>query len=175
MRQQHPTQVQLAVNLNMQPVFDVLRDDLSEYYLLGEILGPDNDARPLPGAACCEQRAQAAEKRFSIQPIPPSDSSASRAAGIAPARICVVSTEAIPRKMNTPNPPPPIAAAMVAVPMVVTVATRSPARIVRAASGSSTSSKSCRSVMPIAIADSRTAASTPRMPTRVLRKIGSKA
>ncbi len=41
--------------------------------------------------------------------------------GNAPARICNLSTEAMPRKMKTPSPPAPIAAAMVAVPMVVTV------------------------------------------------------
>ena len=81
----------------------------------------------------------------------------------------------MPRKMNTPSPPPPIAAAIVAVPTVVTVATRTPARIVGAARGSSTCHNSCRSVMPIATADSRTAGSTPRMPTKVLRRIGSSA
>ena len=77
--------------------------------------------------------------------------------------------------MNTPSPPPPIAAAMVAVPMVVTVATRMPARMVRAASGSSTCQSSCQLVSPIAMADSRTAGSTPRMPTSVLRRMGSSA
>ena len=81
----------------------------------------------------------------------------SAAAGIAPARICAVSTEATPRKMNTPSPPPPMAAAMVAVPMVVTVATRIPAMMVRAASGSCTWRRSWPSVMPMATAESQTA------------------
>ena len=67
-------------------------------------------------------------------------------------------------KINTPSPPAPMAAAIVAVPMVATVAIRSPARFVRIASGSSTSQRSCRPVIPIAIADSRTAGSIPRMP-----------
>jgi len=97
------------------------------------------------------------------------------AAGIAPARICTVSTIAIPRKMKTPKPPPPITAAMVAVPMVVTVAMRMPARIMGTASGISTWSRSCQSVMPMATADSRTAGSIPRMPTSVFRRTGSSA
>ena len=94
------------------------------------------------------------------------------AAGMAPARISVVSTDASPRKMKTPSPPPPMAAAIVAVPIVVTVATRTPARMVLAAKGSSTCHNSCRPFIPIATADSRTAGSTPRMPASVLRRIG---
>ena len=86
-----------------------------------------------------------------------------------------MSTEARPWKMNTPKPPPPMAAAIVAVPIVVTVATRTPARIVRAASGNSTSHRSCRPVIPMAIADSRTARSTPRMPASVFRNTGRSA
>ncbi len=68
-----------------------------------------------------------------------------------------------------------MAAAIVAVPMVVTVATLTPARIVRMASGNSTSHRICRPVMPMATADSRTAGSTPRIPTSVLRNTGSSA
>ena len=64
-----------------------------------------------------------------------------------------------------------MAAAMVAVPMVVTVAMRTPARMVGAASGSSTCHSSCRPVIPMAMADSRTAASTPRIPASVLRRM----
>ena len=44
--------------------------------------------------------------------------------------------------MKTPRPPPPIAAAMVAVPIVETVAMRSPAIMEGAASGNST----CQSI-----------------------------
>src|SRR5579883_1556245 len=120
----------------------MLRDDLAEDDLLGEVFRPDYDALLARARGGPQKRAQTAEKRFSIQPNPPSEIRASRAAGIAPARICVVSTEAIPRKMKTPSPPAPIAAAIVAVPMVVTVATRIPARIVRTASGSSTWNRS---------------------------------
>src|SRR5579872_5408942 len=125
-------------------MLQVLRDDLAQNYLFGEIFRTDrHSSLPLETARRrkSQQRAacQAGEKRLSIHPSPPSESSAIRAAGTAPARSCVLSTEAMPLKMNTPNPPPPIAAAIVAVPMVVTVAIRIPAIIVRSASGSSTS------------------------------------
>ena len=66
-------------------------------------------------------------------------------------------------------------AAMVAVPMVVTVAMRNPATIEGTASGSSTCHRIWRRVIPIASADSRTEGSTPRMPVSVLRTIGSRA
>src|ERR1700730_49725 len=122
----------------METVFYLLRDDLAEYHLFGEILRSYDDAVLGRATRQQEKRAQAAENRFSIQPNPPSDSSASTAAGTAPANICVVSTDAMPRKMKTPNPPPPMAAAIVAVPTVVTVATRTPARMVGAARRSAT-------------------------------------
>jgi hypothetical protein len=77
--------------------------------------------------------------------------------------------------MNTPKPPAPMAAAIVAVPMVVTVAMRTPARIVRAARGNSTIRRTCPFVIPIAIAESRTAGSTLVMPTSVFRRTGSSA
>src|SRR5262249_61112974 len=64
--------------------------------------------------------------------------SANPAAGIAPARIIVLSTLFTPRKMYSPRPPAPIAAAIVAVPTPTTVATRTPARIAVRANGSST-------------------------------------
>ena len=56
----------------------------------------------------------------------PSAASASAAAGIAPARIVVASTIDRPRKMYSPRPPAPIAAAIVAVPTPTTLATRMP-------------------------------------------------
>ena len=77
--------------------------------------------------------------------------------------------------MKTPSPPPPIAAAIVAVPIVVTVATRIPTKIVGAASGNCTCRSICPLVIPMATADSHTAASTLAIPTNVLRKIGSNA
>ena len=65
------------------------------------------------------------------------------AAGTAPSRRSVVSTDARPRKMKTPSPPPPMAAAIVAVPMVVTVAMRKPAKMDLIASGISTFHNTC--------------------------------
>ena len=53
--------------------------------------------------------------------------------------------------MYSPRPPAPIAAAIVAVPTPITVATRMPATIDGSASGSSTSRSSWRGVMPIAV------------------------
>ena len=57
---------------------------------------------------------------------------------MAPARISRLSTMANPRKINSPKPPAPMAAAMVAMPMVRTVAIRIPARMVENESGNST-------------------------------------
>ena len=98
-----------------------------------------------------------------------------RAAGSAPARIKVSSTTATPRKMYTPRPPAPMAAAIVAVPTLTTVATRTPARITPKPSGSSTCVRSCQSVIPMPRPASRTAGSTPAMPAYVFRTIGSSA
>src|SRR5437870_11731551 len=149
----------------------MLRENLSENDLLGKILRAHHDrlligAAPDPSYNTREEArgGQAAENLRSAHPSPPSAGRAMAAAGMAPARISVVSTEASPRKMKTPRPPPPMAAAIVAVPIVVTVATRRPARMVLAAKGSSTSHNSCRPLIPIATADSRTAGPTPRIP-----------
>src|SRR6185503_2658907 len=115
-------------------------------HLLREVLRPDADAPMAYGAESqrpdqCNHQHQSRDNFRSTPPTPQSDESAISAAGTAPARICPVSTDATPLKMNTPSPPPPIAAAMVAVPMVVTVATRIPAMMVGAARGICT----CRS------------------------------
>src|SRR6185437_6848197 len=74
-------------------------------------------------------------KRRSSNPSTPSAIRASSAAGIAPASTRRLSTDATPRKINSPSPPAPTAAAIVAMPMQVTVAVRSPAKINEAASG----------------------------------------
>jgi hypothetical protein len=42
-RQQRAAQIQLAFHGLMEPRLDVLRDDLAQDQLLGEILGADND------------------------------------------------------------------------------------------------------------------------------------
>src|SRR2546426_7033824 len=174
-REQRAAEVQLAVHPLRQPEAHVLGHDLTQDHLLREVLGAHGE-QALPAATEDPVGSRGGDQTddnfFSAHPSPPSASRAMSAAGTAPARISVVSTEASPRKMNTPSPPPPMAAAIVAVPIVVTVATRTPARIVRAASGSSTSQSSCRPVIPMAIADSRTARSTPRMPVSVFRNTG---
>jgi hypothetical protein len=105
----------------------------------------------------------------------PSTASASAAAGTAPARMVVVSTIDKPRKMYSPNPPAPTAAATVAVPTPMTAAIRTPEMMAGSASGSSTRYSSCRDVMPTATPASTTAASTCCNPVAVLRTIGSKA
>ena len=97
------------------------------------------------------------------------------AAGMAPARMTVLSTIARPRKMYSPSPPAPIAAATVAVPTPITVATRIPDTICGNASGSSTIVKSCRGVMPIAVPASMIARSMVESPLTVERTIGSRA
>ena len=80
---------------------------------------------------------------------------------------------ATPRKMSVPSPPPPTAAPMVATPMAITVAMRSPPKIDGMASGSSTRKRRWLSVMPRTMAASRTSGSMPAMPVTVLRTIGS--
>src|SRR3977135_1075568 len=159
-------------------MFQMLSHDLAEDHLLGEILRADRD-RAFLGTANDPARPQpddqTGDNLCSTHSSPRSAANAITAAGSAPARSSVVSTDARPRKINTPSPPPPMAAAIVAVPIGVTVAIRRPARIVLTPSGSSTSQRSCRPVMPMAIADSRTLDSTFRMPGRVFRRIGTSA
>ena len=60
-------------------------------------------------------------------------------------------------------------APIVAIEIVDTVASRRPARIAGAASGSSTRRKVCRRVSPIPRADSSTSEGTPRNPATMLR------
>ena len=45
MRQQRAAQVQLPLHFLLQPMFQMLRDDLAEDHLLGEVLRSDADAR----------------------------------------------------------------------------------------------------------------------------------
>ena len=78
-----------------------------------------------------------------------------------------------PLKMNIPSPPAPTAAAIVATPTAITVATRIPAKMTPKASGISTFHNSCESVIPIARPASRIAGSTPEIPVNVFRMIGS--
>src|SRR5262249_39746292 len=161
MGEQCPSEVEAPLHRPVQAPLELLRDDLAQHHLFGEVLGAysDGPAARGPRTAAAEQHSdhandQAGDSLRSTHPNPPPAAGAKTAAGPAPAKICGDPPLATPRKMNPPSPPPPIAAAMVAVPMVVTAATRIPARMVCAASGSWTCRSSWRSVMPIAIADS---------------------
>src|SRR5580704_5549987 len=169
----------------------MLRDDFSEQRLFRKVFRANDDSRMAVWIACGEKaqnkKRQQAEKppptvhartgrrRRSKIPRRKSAASARSAAGIAPARISWLLTMANPRKMNSPSPPAPTAAAIVAIPMVKTVATRTPARIVENASGNSTLKRIWPSVIPMPRAASRTGASTPEMPATVPRIIGSSA
>src|ERR1700674_5274838 len=102
--------------------------------------------------------------RRSSLPSTKSAKSASSAAGTAPAKITWLFTMASPRKINSPSPPAPIAAAIVANPMESTAAIRNPATMTPEASGNSTWKSNWRSVNPMARPASTTAGSTLRMP-----------
>src|SRR5439155_7963282 len=155
---------------------DRLREELAEDALLGEVLRADNDLLAAARATGEHQERKPSHRggrsARSTAPMVRSAPTASSAAGSAPARIIRLSTIATPRKMNTPSPPAPIAAAIVATPIPTTVATRTPARMTLAASGSSTRTKSWRSVIPMPRPASRIAGSTPAMPVTVFRTTG---
>ena len=120
------------------------------------------------------KRHNSLENRFSTAPNPKSAISASAAAGIAPARINRLSTMETPLKINIPRPPAPTAAAIVATPTPITVATRTPAKITPIASGISTFHNNCPPVIPIPRPASRMAGSTPEIPMNVFRIMGSR-
>ena len=85
-------------------------------------------------------------------------------AGKAPERMTCTSANCSPATMGTPNPPAPIKAARVAVPMVKMADVRMPAMIVGAASGSRTDRRICHSVMPSARPVSTTLGAASRKP-----------
>src|SRR5258708_6774578 len=156
-------------------MFQVLRENLAQDRLFGEVLGPDHDTAMLrrtsaqqDGCECSHEDQPAHQRflcnRFCSKPKAKSAVSASAAAGIAPARMSWLSTMAPPQKTNPPSPPAPPAAAIVATQMAITAATRIPAMMVPMASGSSTWKSNWRSVMPMPLPTSRTAGSTPVMP-----------
>ncbi len=80
-----------------------------------------------------------------------------------------------PELMVMPSAPPPIRKASVAMPMLRTIAVRTPARITGTASGSSMRVSTSRRVMPMPRPASMTLRSTPSRPTIVLRSTGSSA
>src|SRR4029077_19281689 len=126
--------MQSALDWYLSSPLDLLRHDLGEQVGLGEVLGADDDSIVLGATQQHERHQEHAFHRCrqtslrSTRPSTASASSASSAAGIAPARISVSSTVATPRKMYTPSPPAPIAAAIVAMPTLTTGATATPHR-----------------------------------------------
>src|SRR5579872_5493651 len=178
-------EIEAALDFEVSPGFDLLRNQFAQDELLREVLGADyhhvlsrwTAAHQDEGERKCgsENAVHAGRRRFSSNPRPKSASRARRAAGTAPARMTTLFTMARPRKMNSPRPPAPMAAAMVAKPTDITVATRTPAIITLNASGSSTWNSNCLPVIPMPRPASTTARSTPMMPTYVLRMTGSSA
>src|ERR1017187_7038476 len=134
----------------MQAALDVLRQNLRQQHLLGEILGAHHQR----GLGCASgqrqaERRQAGESLRSIHSSPSSANSAMAAAGSAPANTVGGSTMEIPRKMKNPSPPPPLAwgGGVGASGGGPPGTGRSPAIIEGAASGSSTCQRICRAVI----------------------------
>ena len=99
--------------------------------------------------------------------------SAARARAIASTAAATISVRKYSRravKIGAPSPCGTTYAAIVAIEIVETVATRSPATIAGSASGSSTRRSTCASVRPIARAASSTSGGAARSPASTLRK-----
>src|ERR1700739_3788037 len=135
-------EIKATLHLQIRVRFDLLRDELAENERFGEIFGSDNDAIGMRRPACkrskdrrqeqkqsCSPTRHRATNLRSSHPTPKSAARAMIAAGIAPASMTRSSTMAKPRKMNSPRPPAPIAAAMVARPTEMTTKIRRPERI----------------------------------------------
>ena len=100
---------------------------------------------------------------------------ASNAAGIAPLKMRSELFNASPVTMNSPNPPAPINAANVAVPILITAAVLIPAKMVGIAMGISTYLNLCHVFNPIPFATFFKSGSTENNPIVVFLNIGSKA
>src|SRR5579863_5559967 len=180
-------EVEAPLNEEVGARFQMLGNQFAENGLLGEVLRADHDAinarRPTGSEQSTGENREAdaahghweARRRRSTCPNTTSAARASSAAGTAPARIRSLLTMARPRKMYSPKPPAPIAAAIVATPTEITVATRTPAMMTPSASGNSTWKSNWRSVIPMPRPASTTARSTPVIPACVLRMMGSSA
>src|ERR1019366_7846492 len=114
---------------------DLLRHEFAQNERLGKVLGANYDAIRMGGRTSRKQQSHHGQhegektrvmgphrgrRRLSNHPTLRSANSARTAAGIAPARMTRLSTIARPRKMNSPRPPAPIAAAIVASPTEMT-------------------------------------------------------
>ena len=79
----------------------------------------------------------------------------------------------MPVKISSPRPPPPIRNAIGAVPTLTAIAVRTPANITNSAFGSSTRRRIALGLIPMPRAASMRCSGTARMPSYVLRMIGS--
>ena len=75
----------------------------------------------------------------------------------------------MPIRIRNPKPPSPMRAVTVTRPIVLIVATRTPAMMTAVASGTSTRQNRSRAVYPMPVAASRTSAGTSRIPRSMLR------
>ena len=140
-----------------------------------EMHGPIVAARTArPQRAPC-QRGRPRRDQRSARSNAPCTSSASAAAGSAPASMTRLSLTARPATMRSPKPPAPMNAAIVAVPTLITAAVLTPAMSVGAASGSWTWRNAWRDVMPSESAACAIPPETLWRPAWVLRRIGSSA
>src|SRR5215208_1759757 len=111
--------------------------------------------------------------QYCAVPTAKSVSTASIAVGIAPASSMPGSLTSMPVKISSPRPPPPIRKASGAVPTLIASAVRMPARITKAAFGTSTFRRISKRVMPMPRAASIRCGGTLSMPATVLSTIGS--
>ena len=103
---ERPAEMQPPLDRQSGAAFDLLGDNFGEQVGLGEIFRADDDVVPPSTTRYSDHHEQQTQHHLGRQTslrsaIPSSASarSASRAAGIAPARISVSSTVATPRKM----------------------------------------------------------------------------
>src|ERR1700730_17979314 len=168
MTEQRTAEIDAPFHVQRRMRLNLLREQLRENNLFGKILRADDNRFAASSAAtrgqrqCAGQQQKRASRKTQIEsrrkgqvathcfailhwriPRALSARTASNAAGIAPARITELLTIETPRKMNTPKPPAPMAAAIVVTPMQSTVATRMPASNTGAANGSSTCQRTC--------------------------------
>src|SRR4029077_16424693 len=101
-------------------------------------------------------------------------SNASNAAGIAASSIVTRSFRFSPLIIGSPNPPAPISAASVAVPMLMTALVLIPARMVREAIDREIRRRRALLVSRSAVPDCRIEGAMTCKPVAVLRKIGSR-
>src|ERR1700744_5798399 len=123
--------IKTPFDFEMRLGFDFLRQKLAKHHLLGKILRTNhrmvrarrrkrNHRNPQRQDCCQPQDPPHGTGTLYLRSNNPSTASAvsaSKAAGTAPPSKSRLSTEATPRKISSPSPPAPTAAAIVAMPM----------------------------------------------------------